>query len=63
MIHIVNSADLIKELQAHGFRFVSVRGSHHKYRNAANVVVIVPHPKKDLGNGLVKAVRKQAGIA
>ena len=25
-------------------------------------VVVVPHPKKDLGLGLVKAIRRQAGI-
>ncbi|PJC11463.1 MAG: hypothetical protein CO066_15465 [Comamonadaceae bacterium CG_4_9_14_0_8_um_filter_60_18] len=25
-------------------------------------IVVVPHPKKDLGLGLVKAIRRQAGI-
>jgi len=25
--------------------------------------VVVPHPKKDLGKGLVEAIRKQAGIS
>jgi len=24
--------------------------------------VVVPHPKKDLGTGLVAAIRKQAGL-
>ena len=24
--------------------------------------VVVPHPKKDLGQGLVKAIRRQVGI-
>jgi len=24
--------------------------------------VVVPHPKKDLGKGLVHAIRKQAGL-
>lgn len=58
----MNSAQLIKELKANGFILVSVRGSHHKFRNAAGVVTIVPHPKKDLGKGLVAAIRKQAGL-
>lgn len=58
----MNSADLIKLLKAHGFQLVSVRGSHHKLRNAANVTIIVPHPKKDLGKGLVAAILKQAGL-
>jgi predicted RNA binding protein YcfA (HicA-like mRNA interferase family) len=25
-------------------------------------IVVVPHPKKDLGRGLVTAIRKQAGL-
>ena len=58
----MNSTDLVKELKAKGFELVSVRGSHHKYRNSANVTVIVPHPKKELGKGLVAAIRKQAGL-
>lgn len=58
----MTSADLIRELKAHGFALVTVRGSHHKYRNKAGVTVIVPHPKKDLGKGLIAAIRKQAGL-
>jgi predicted RNA binding protein YcfA (HicA-like mRNA interferase family) len=58
----MTSAELIKELKAHGFELVSVRGSHHKLRNAANVTVVVPHPKKDLGKGLIDAIRRQAGL-
>ena len=60
--HTMTSADLMKELKAHGFELVGVRGSHHKLRNKANVTVIVPHPKKDLGKGLVDAIRRQAGL-
>ncbi len=56
------SADLIKELKAHGYALVGVRGSHHKFRNAAGVTIVVPHPKKDLGKGLLAAIRKQAGL-
>lgn len=62
IIHIMNSADLIKLLKSKGFTVVSVRGSHHKLRNAANITLIIPHPKKDLGKGLVAAILKQAGL-
>ena len=62
MIHIMNSKDLIQLLKANGFVGIGARGSHHKLRNAANVTVIVPHPKKDLGKGLVAAILKQAGL-
>ncbi|NII07358.1 type II toxin-antitoxin system HicA family toxin [Luteibacter anthropi] len=59
----MNSADLVRLLRAHGFCLVSIRGSHHKLQNASGVTVIVPHPRKDLGKGLVAAIKKQAGIA
>jgi predicted RNA binding protein YcfA (HicA-like mRNA interferase family) len=58
----MDSDALIKLLKRNGFTEVSVRGSHHKLRNDANVTVIVPHPKKDLGKGLVQAILKQAGL-
>lgn len=58
----MSSAKLIKQLKAKGFELVSVRGSHHKFRNSDDVTIIVPHPKKDLGKGLVAAIRKQAGL-
>jgi predicted RNA binding protein YcfA (HicA-like mRNA interferase family) len=58
----VNSTDLINQLKKNGFELVSIRGSHHKLRNASNLTVIVPHPKKDLGRGLVASIFKQAGL-
>ncbi|MFM9976936.1 MAG: type II toxin-antitoxin system HicA family toxin [Sphingomonadaceae bacterium] len=40
-----------------------MRGSHHVFVHAERPGhVVVPHPKKDLGRGLVKAIRKQAGL-
>ena len=61
-IKAMNSVDLLRLLKSRGFMVISVRGSHHKLRNAANVTVIIPHPKKDLGKGLVAAILKQAGL-
>lgn len=58
----MNSADLITELRANGYRLISVRGSHHKFRNDANITIIVPHPKKDLGKRIAAKIRKDAGI-
>ena len=58
----MGSRELIKLLEKAGFKLVSVNGSHHKYRNAANVTVIVPHPKKDLPPGTVAAIKRQAGL-
>jgi predicted RNA binding protein YcfA (HicA-like mRNA interferase family) len=50
-------------LEAGGWRLDRVRGSHHQFRHASKPgTVTVPHPKKDLGVGLVKSIRKQAGV-
>jgi predicted RNA binding protein YcfA (HicA-like mRNA interferase family) len=59
----VKSADVIKELKAAGWVLDRVRGSHHVFRHPARSgIVVIPHPKKDLGSGLVAAIRKQAGL-
>ena len=40
-----------------------VNGSHHVFKNPERPgIVVVPHPKKHLGLGLVNALRRQAGI-
>ena len=38
-----------------------IRGSHHQLVKGGKTVT-VPHSKKDLGIGLVNAIRKQAGL-
>ena len=57
------SSALIRELARAGWRLVRVRGSHHVFQHSDRPgSVVVPHPKKDLGLGLVRAIRRQAGI-
>lgn len=59
----MRSADLIRELQAIGWVLDRVRGSHHVFKHPHRVgTIVVPHPKKELGMGLVAAIRKQAGL-
>jgi predicted RNA binding protein YcfA (HicA-like mRNA interferase family) len=43
-----------------GFVLVSSKGSHHKFAKGG-VVVIVPHPKKDLPLGTARSIAKMAG--
>ena len=63
MIHIRNSRDLIKVLVANGWTLTRIRGSHHVYKHPIKSGhITVPHPKKDLGQGIVKSILKQAGI-
>jgi predicted RNA binding protein YcfA (HicA-like mRNA interferase family) len=59
----VKSADLIRELKRAGWTLQRLRGSHHVFAHPARAgSVVVPHPKKDLGVGLVRAIRRQAGL-
>lgn len=59
----MKSADLIRELQQAGWMLDRVAGSHHIFVHPTNPGHIsVPHPKKDLGKGLVQKIRKQAQL-
>jgi predicted RNA binding protein YcfA (HicA-like mRNA interferase family) len=55
-----NSRKIIKHLEQDGFVLVSVRGSHHKFEKDG-MVIIVPHPKKDMPFGTARAIAKMAG--
>jgi predicted RNA binding protein YcfA (HicA-like mRNA interferase family) len=53
--------DIIRRLRQDGFELVSVRGSHHKFRDALCRIVIVTHPRKDIPAGTVRSIYLQAG--
>ena len=59
----MKSADLISMLKAEGWVLRTVRGSHHVFTHPTRPGhLTVPHPKKDLGKGLVSKLLKQAGL-
>ena len=59
----MNSKDIIKQLEAAGWLLRGVKGSHHIYTHPSRGGHIsVPHPKRDLGVGLVQKLLKQAGL-
>ncbi|HBS27557.1 MAG TPA: addiction module toxin, HicA family [Gammaproteobacteria bacterium] len=59
----MKSKDLIRDLKKAGWNIKRVKGSHHQFTHPDyGFVVTVPYPKKDLGKGLVKAIRKQARL-
>jgi len=59
----MNSRQIIKQLEANGWSLRSVRGSHHVFIHPSKPGHIsVPHPKQDLGAGLVHKLLKQAGL-
>lgn len=62
-ITTMNSKDLIKLLEADGWCLRSSKGSHHVFVHPSKGGHLsVPHPKKDLGTGLVHKLLKQAGL-
>lgn len=59
----MNSRDVIKALEADGWIVARVKGSHHHYKHPVKPgIVTVPHPKKDLPQGTLKSIWKQAGL-
>lgn len=59
----MSSRVLLRELEGAGWRVVRVRGSHHVMRHPGrNGTVVVPHPRKELGIGLVRSIRRAAGL-
>ena len=55
-----NSRDIVKRLKSEGFELVSVKGSHHKFRKST-IIVVVPHPKKDLPLGTARSIARRVG--
>jgi predicted RNA binding protein YcfA (HicA-like mRNA interferase family) len=59
----VSIREVIKALEADGWRLKRVRGSHHHYTHPAKPgIVTVPHPKRDIPVGTLRSVERQAGI-
>ncbi|MFW8564982.1 type II toxin-antitoxin system HicA family toxin [Orrella sp. 11846] len=59
----MDSKTLISLLTRSGWKLRGVRGSHHIYHHPdRSGHISVPHPKKDLGVGLVNKPLKQAGL-
>lgn len=58
---LTNSRAIKTRLEREGWILVRVKGSHHIFRNPKTGVIIpLPHPKKDLGAGLVKKIYQAA---
>ncbi|WP_297974216.1 type II toxin-antitoxin system HicA family toxin [Capnocytophaga granulosa] len=59
----MSSSDVIRLLIDDGWLLDSTKGSHHHFKHPEKKgKVTVPHPKKDLPQGTVNAILKQAGL-
>jgi predicted RNA binding protein YcfA (HicA-like mRNA interferase family) len=58
---LTNSRDIKRRLESDGWLLKRVRGSHHVFKHPqSRETIVLPHPKKDLGLGLVRAIYIQA---
>lgn len=58
-----DSRKIIQMLEADGWFLVGVTGSHHHFKHPTKPgKVTIPHPKRDLPTGTVRALLKQAGL-
>ncbi|WP_114689150.1 type II toxin-antitoxin system HicA family toxin [Polynucleobacter necessarius] len=59
----MNSKELIKALIKDGWVLRSSKGSHHVFNHLCKGGhITIPHPKKDVGIGVVQKLLKQADI-
>lgn len=58
----MNSASIIKRLQAEGWHRVGGKGDHIKFKHPnKSSHVVVPHPRKDMPIGTLRNIYHQAG--
>lgn len=58
---LTNSRDIIRRLEKDGWILIRTKGSHSQFKlPGTGAVLTVPHPKKDLPLGTVRAIYKTA---
>ena len=59
----MKSGDVIKKLEADGWKWQRVSGSHHIFaKDGVTDIITISHPKKDMTIGQVKDAEKISGL-
>jgi predicted RNA binding protein YcfA (HicA-like mRNA interferase family) len=59
---LTNSRDIKRRREHDGWILERIVGSHHVFKHPwSRATIVLPHPKKDLGRGLVRNIYKRAG--
>lgn len=59
----MNSADIIRALEADGWFEARQRGSHKQFKHPTKSgLVTIPHPKRDMPIGTLRSIEKQSGV-
>lgn len=59
---LYSSKEILKVIEIFGFKFISQKGSHAKFRSNEGRTVIVPMAKKEIPIGTFRSIIKQSGI-
>lgn len=63
MSKIYSSREIIRMLQMDDWYEARVTGSHHHFKHVTKPgIVTVPHPKQQIGKGLLNSILKQAKL-
>ena len=62
MARLLSSAEIVTLLLAHGFAFVSQKGSHLKYRDLHGHTVIVPAGRREIPRGTLASIIRQSAL-
>jgi predicted RNA binding protein YcfA (HicA-like mRNA interferase family) len=59
----ISSREIIRKLEAAGWKHMRTTGSHHHFRHPTKPgTVTIPHPVKDLPPGTFRNIERQSGI-
>lgn len=58
---LTSSREIKRRLERDGWILKNVEGSHHIFEDPrTGMIISLPHPRKDLGKGLVRRIYKDA---
>ncbi|MEX2943892.1 type II toxin-antitoxin system HicA family toxin [Serratia fonticola] len=59
----MNSSELIKRLESHGWVLQRIKGCHHQFKHPnSSLVITVPRPNKEVKLGTLRQIMKDAGL-
>ena len=58
----MDGREVVKALQAVGWKEVRISGSHHILQKDGKSVPVPVHGRRDLGIGLIRRIEKQTGV-
>jgi predicted RNA binding protein YcfA (HicA-like mRNA interferase family) len=59
----VSSREIMRVLEAAGWRLVRVAGSHHHFKHPQRPgLVTVAHPQRDVKIGTLRSIERQSGL-